>query len=186
MLNAAPHPTLASSPAPGDAPIARAAEGSEEVRWLPPERMARYQAAKIIGSLFFIAIFAGWLYIQWSNPTMRLFAIALLTLTAWLTIKSIIADALRSRGRVITVTRDALRVTQPGNDVEVRLADVSHGEWREETEDDFGLALVSPDGRRLARLDHVFLADQAEARMFLNWLRKHSGATFDVRWPEEK
>ena len=67
---------------------------------------------------------------------------------------------------------------------EVRLADVKQAQWREETEAALGLWLLDAQGNTLAHLDRAFLVNQAEVREFLGWLRQHSAAAFDVRWPE--
>lgn len=156
------------------------------VVWLPPERMRRYEWAKVIGAILVMTIFAGWLLIQWSNPFMRLLAMALLLMTAWITGKSILIDILRMRGRRLAVcpAENLLHVTQPQGATAVRLAEVAQGQWRDQTQEATGLWLLDNQGQTLVHLDSAFLADEAEARTFLNWLRQHTAAGFDVRWPD--
>src|SRR5688572_9427233 len=86
----------------------------ERIAWLPRERMLRYQWAKVLGDVVVCAIFAGWLLIQWSNPLMRAGAVALLAITAWVVVASVLSDARRSRGRRLWLEAGQIRVVEPG------------------------------------------------------------------------
>jgi hypothetical protein len=151
--------------------------------WLPPRHLRRYQRAKLLGGTLVVAIFAGWLYLQWSNLAMRLVAIALILATAWVVLSSMLADANRARGRQIAVEGDKLRVTRPEGETLVTLADAASAEWRDEPIGRAGLWLLDARGQSLAHLDAALLADQAEARVFLGWLRDRTGITLPTRWP---
>jgi hypothetical protein len=164
-------------------------QGDAVAVWLPVERMRRYQWAKGVGAIFIGVIFAGWLFIQWSNPVMRLLASALLLATLWITGKSILADALRMKGRRLWISPGTpgyiLHLLRPEGESEVRLADVAEAHWRDDTEAAVGLWLLDGRGQALGHIDHYFLATEAEARPFLTWLRQHANAPFEVRWPAE-
>lgn len=163
-----PNPT-----APADAP--------RRVVWLPADRLRRYEWAKVVGAVFFVAIFSGWLFIQWSNPVMRVVASALLVLTATLTVGSIVGDLRRSRGREVAVVGDELELITPSGVTRVPLAAVRAIRWREDESP--GLFFLGVGDKPLVVLDLDFLQDQSEARTFMGWLRQHSLARPDVQWP---
>lgn len=169
------NPTISTpeSAPPADAP--------RRVVWMPADRLRRYEWAKVVGAAFFVVIFSGWLFIQWSNPVMRTVAAVLLGLTALLTGGSILGDLRRSRGREVAVTGDALEIITPSGEARVPFAAVRGIRWREDETP--GLFFLGGDGQPLALLDLDFLQDQSEARAFMGWLRQHSSFRFDVQWP---
>lgn len=178
--------TAAASPTASHAPTGRA------VAFLPPERMARYQWAKVIGGAFFVAIFSGWLFIQWSNALMRTIAAALVLLTVWQTLRSVVADAMRTRGRLIELTwepggeRDdaVLRITTPERVSLIPVRDIASARWSDDDDHTFGLVLLDRNGGQLAHLDAWFVDHQEEARTLLHWARQHTRFEFPVHWPQ--
>src|SRR5688572_32112881 len=106
--------------------------------FLPPERMKRYQLSKAVGAVFFIAIFAGWLFIQWSSPVMRIVAGLLLFMTVWFTLRSIVADAVRGRGRQLSIEGGDLIIERPTGVQRFPLTSVAGAEWREDAEETLG------------------------------------------------
>lgn len=178
--------TAAASPTASHASTERA------VAFLPPERMVRYQWAKLIGGAFFVAIFSGWLFIQWSNLLMRAIAATLVLLTVWQTLRSVVADTLRSRGRLIELTwspgggRDdaVLRITTPERVSLIPVCDIASARWSDEDDHTFGLVLLDRQGGQLAHLDAWFVDHQEEARTLLNWARQHTRFEFPVHWPQ--
>lgn len=169
---------------PADTAGTASAPRSGEAVFLPPERMKRYQWNKIIGAAFFAAIFGGWLFIQWSNPTMRLIASVLLLVTLWVTLRSILSDALRMRGRQLAISDGVLRITTPSGEAFVRLAEVAAARWNEDDAASTGMIFYDANGRELGVIDGYFLADQPEARTFLFWARQHANIEFPIHWPE--
>jgi len=170
-------PMLMSDPAPAERDL-----------WLPPRRMRRYQIAKILTGLLIVAIFCGWLYLQWwQDPTARIAIGGLVVLTAFITARSIIGDVRRARGRQLSLTTSSgaaeLIVLTPQGQSRFALADIDHGRWRCETVSEFGLWLYDRQGGVLAHLDEGFVADETEARMLLGWMRQRAELTFTVRWP---
>jgi hypothetical protein len=153
---------------------------ADRVVYQPPQLLAKYERAKLIGGLLFAAIFAGWLWLQWSNPWMRVAAGALLLLTAWITASSIVTDLRRHQGRQIELAGRALLVTTPEGTCWIQLPDVAVAQWT----DDAGLRFDRADGQTLGRIDLVTLADEDEARRFLGWLRQHAQVDFAVQWPQ--
>lgn len=151
--------------------------------WLPPRRMRRYQLAKLGGAAVVSLIFTGWLVLQWSSPVMRVVAGSLLLLTLWITFRSIVVDAARARGRQLRLDNQRLTITRPDGSTVVPVADIASATWDEETTATMGLWLYNAQGQPLAHLDSDFLADQAEARAFLSWARRHANLNFPVRWP---
>jgi hypothetical protein len=162
--------------------------------WMPPQRLRRYQAAKLVGALLFILIFAGWLALQWSNPAMRWLTVALIGITAWVTVASVVSDLRRSAGRQVAMLGAGgsgefgwmLRVTSPAGEVQLKMADVVIARWREDEEASLGLWFFDDRGSVMAHLDGHFLADQDEARALIAWLRRQipSGSLpFPVQWP---
>ena len=151
--------------------------------WLPPRKMLQYTRVRIIGGLLFGTIFAGWMVLQWSNPVMRFIAGGLILITAWVTVASVLTDRRRARGRQIAVEPGALDIVTPTEHKRVHLADVHHAAWREDSKTDSGLWLYDRAGNVLAHLDTAFLTDQAEARSFLGWARRHTDLPFKVQWP---
>ena len=150
--------------------------------WLPPKSMRRYQWAKGIGGLLFVATFLGWMLLQWSSPIIRWATAAMVALTAWVTLASLISDHRRSRGRQIRLEREALCVTSPRGSTRVVLADVAEARWRPDTSSQAGLWLYDRRGLALLHLDAPFLADESEARRFLAWARQRAVLPFAVRW----
>ncbi|MCE9591959.1 MAG: hypothetical protein K8S99_15740 [Planctomycetes bacterium] len=181
------HTTVPSMTHAHDAPET----GRAEV-FLPPERMLRYQWAKVTGAAFFIVIFGSWLYIQWSSPVMRTVAMLLVVLTVWYTLRSIIGDVARSRGRLISLSwrpdapRDDadLLINTPTGVTTIPVRDIASARWSEEDDADFGLWLLDRDDKPLAHLDAWFVDHQEEARTLLNWARKHTRFEFPIHWPE--
>ncbi len=147
----------------------------------PPQLLARYERAKVVGGLLFVAIFAGWLWLQWSNPWMRMLTGALLVMTAWFTVASILTDLRRHHGRQIELVGRALLVTSPQGTCWIELSDVEHAQWS----DDAGMSFVRRDGLALGRIDLVTIADEDEARRFMGWLRQRANVGFNVRWPQQ-
>ncbi len=162
-------------------PYARHPFGEEKDLWLPPRQMRRYQRNKIIVGLLVSAIFVGWLTLQWSSPIMRLVSAGLVAVTLWTMIQSTANDRRRTNGRQVKVSDGQWVVTTPDQVVQLRLADVAMARWRDD--DDPGLWLYDAAGQLLVHLDTDFLADQAEARNFLGWVRRQSEIPFDVEWP---
>ena len=164
------------------------ADRSTPLVWLPEQAMRRYQLAKIVGSLFFVAIFLGWMLIQWSSPVMRFVAMALVATTAWVTLASCLSDARRNRLRHLSLAGNAvgtltLTLRTPDNTLSIELDRVATGEWREAPDTDHGLWLLDAHNRPLLHLDELVLAHEAEARTWLAWLRQHTDIAFPVRWP---
>jgi hypothetical protein len=161
--------------------------------WLPPRLIRRYQWAKALGGVVFASIFAGWMVIEWSSPVMRVLAGALIVVTLWVTVASVVIDAARARGRQVAVGDGRLDVTTPpapgsaaGSCASVTLADVAYAQWRQDGDEGDGgpgLWFIGRDGRPLGGLDTVFLRDEAEARAFVGWLREHWDVALEVRWP---
>ncbi len=149
--------------------------------WLPPGRMRQYAIARATGGVLFAAIFAGWMVIQWSSVTMRIIAASLIALTAWVTATSIAGDARRMRGRQVEYLGDALLITTPDGELTVPLDAIARATWNEEA-DSPGLAFHDRNESCLVRLDENIIADEAEARAFLRWLRSHAETTFEVKW----
>jgi len=149
--------------------------------WLPPGRMRQYAIARATGGLLFAAIFAGWMVLQWSSITMRIIAASLIALTAWVTASSIASDARRMRGRQVECLNDELIITLPEGESRLRLDVIAAATWNE-TADEFGLSFYDSNENRLARLDENIIADEAEARAFLRWLRTHVETKFEVKW----
>lgn len=159
------------------------AQVDESNCWLPRRRMLKYQYAKVVGGLLIGAIFAGWLVLQWSNLGMRLFAFALLGVTAWIVIGSIAADVERARGRQLSLDSNTLTVTRPDASDTVDLTRVARGAWNEATYEDAGLWLYDDAGNALTHIDLNFLGDQDEARAFLRWARQRTELSFPIEWP---
>ena len=130
-----------------------------------------------------VVIFLGWLVLQWSNFVMRTVAIGLISTTLWVLIQSIRDDRRRSHGRQIQIVGETLSITQAGTVTTIPLAQVAKARWQDEPTP--GLFFHDDQGQSLAHLDSDFLANQAEARCFLGWLRKHANLSFKVRWPSE-
>lgn len=153
----------------------------EDDLWLPPRRLRRYQWNKVVGGCLMSMIFVGWLLLQWSNPTMRLVAGGLICVTGWVLIQSITNDCRRDRGRQVKIADGELMVTAPHGMTQIRLDQVAQARWDEDSHP--GLWLYDTNGRTLIHIDAHFLPDQAEARSFLGWARKHADLPFDVHWP---
>lgn len=153
--------------------------------WLPPHRLRQYQFAKLVGGALVALIFVGWLWIQWSNPWMRALSGTLIVVTVWIVAVSIRNDHQRSVGRQIAVAARTLTLTTPKNGEQtIDLVDISRAQWRDDELDQAGLWLLDQQDRALAHLDVDFLAEEAEARVFLAWLRRETNVSFDVCWPE--
>lgn len=155
------------------------AAAPQRVAYIPPQLLARYERAKILGGLLFAAIFAGWLWLQWSNPWMRAVALALVALTAWWTITSVLHDARRHTGRLLELAGSSLLITTPEGTCWVKLDHVDHAVWSE----DRGLTFMRVDGQALGGIDTHQLATEEEARRFMGWLRRHTAVGWNVRWP---
>lgn len=153
----------------------------ESSLWLPPKRMRQYAIARMVGGLLFAAIFAGWMAIQWSNVVMRFTGGALIVLTAWVTATSIVTDARRMRGRQVECDGESLTVTTPDSASPVPLNAIGGCKWSE-APDAYGLSFYDHNNKLMAHLDENIIADEAEARAFLRWLRTRTAATIEVIW----
>ncbi|MBI1336631.1 MAG: hypothetical protein GC164_06685 [Phycisphaera sp.] len=151
--------------------------------WLPPRRMRRYQLAKVGGALVVTLIFVGWLVLQWSNPAMRYLTLALLAITLWVTLASILGDLARSRGRQLRIAGGKMTVKLGEQLTTISLEKIFRGQWREDAYDTAGLWLIDQNGATLAHLDTGYLADQDEARAFLRWARQRAKFDFPIQWP---
>jgi len=154
--------------------------------WMPPKLMARYQFAKLVGATFFVAIFAGWLVIQWSNPAMRIIAGGLLAMTVIVTWQSHVNDARRARCgrlRVYTDGEPTLDIAHGDTWQRVLLSRVDHAVWRNADDETLGLWLYDGDEQLQAHIDADFVAHEPEARKFLAWLRGVAGVSLKVSWP---
>ncbi len=182
------------------ATIQPAPAADERHLWLPPGRLRQYVRARLLGAVGMAAIFAFWLVLQWSNPTMRYGSMALIGLTAWITWVSIAGDIRRGRRRQVEVVTEplqggvatgecanpvapCLRITTPAGVSQFRIADVKDAQWREDTDAAAGLWFYDVNGKPLAHLDLNYIGDQDEARSFLRWLRQRVEVGFEVRWP---
>ena len=174
-VNAQPEPAAPRGEPPAD----------ESGLWLPPRRMATYHRARALGGALFALIFAGWLWLQWTNVPMRYLAIGLLLVTAWVTMTSITRDRARQAQRQLAVERNALRITTAEGETRVGLADIARARWSDGPAPQAGLWLLGPDDRALAHLDLNFFADESEARAFLGWARRRTTLPFEVHWPTE-
>ena len=150
--------------------------------WLPPRRLRSYICAKIAVSLIVGIIFVGWLWIQWSNPVMRIVAIALLIVTAWVLVGSILDDITRSRGRQLAIDGDDVLVKLPTGETRFRQSHLHHAHWRSDDVESLGLWFFDADNQTLAHLDDGFAGDEAEARALVDWLRKHTQLQLPVQW----
>ena len=153
--------------------------------WLPPNRLRRYERAKLIGGVLIAVIFLGWLVVQWSNPFVRYLSIALLLTTAWVLLSSTIADRVRARGRQIAVDGRSLHITTPTGQRWVALDQVAAAQWHDGPQPAAGLWFYDEHRQAVAHLDLYFLADDVEARTFVGWLRRQTGVALNVRWPRE-
>ncbi len=155
----------------------------EQDQWLPPHRMRSYAIARAIGAVIFASIFIGWIFIQWSNPTMRIVASALVIITAWVTAYSIVRDARRASGRQITAKSGALEITDHAGTFTLHMTDVGEAKWIEDSTETFGLWFYDQQGNTLAHLDENYLDGQAEARTFMGWVCARMDVPFKVQWP---
>jgi hypothetical protein len=144
--------------------------------------MLRYQWYKVIGGALMGVIFAGWLAVLGSSIAMRSVGIGLIAVTAWVVIQSIRDDLARGSNRQLAITNGQLRICTPRSDTQVLLTDVAQACWRDDNNP--GLWLYNHRGESIAHIDTVFLASQAEARMFLGWARRQAELPFPVRWPQ--
>ena len=179
--------TLANSmPAANTPSVSDAA--SPRQYWRPPALMKRYQIAKLVGTAFFVLIFAGWLWLQWSNPMMRIVAGGLLFMTVWFTFKSVAVDNLRARKGHLAIIDNKLEITRNlGAETAtllIPLNNIGHAEWRNDTDETAGLHLFSHTGSSMSFLNLDFVADEAEARSLANWIRSTTNQAFEVRWPQ--
>jgi len=156
---------------------------NERNLWLPPSRMRRYQLAKAVGGLLFAMIFVGWMIIQWSNILMRNIAGILVAVTAWVTLRSIVVDIDRSRGRQLAIEPNRLIIITPGDDRLIELSDIARADWQNDPEP--MMTLYAHDGSPLASLDRAFFADESEARTFLGWARRQTDLPFEVVWSRD-
>lgn len=154
----------------------------ERQLWMPPNRLKAYQRNKALGGVLFLAIFAIWLIVQWSNTSMRYITIALMGVTAWVTIVSVIIDQSRARGRQVAVVDGAMSISTPDGETKVNLNEVSYAEWNEES-DEPGLRFFDNSRKVIAHIDMLTLDDEAEARTFVGWVRKQTQQSFEVHWP---
>lgn len=161
----------------------RTVPDDEEYLWLPPQRLIKYQLAKVSSGILVLAIFAGWMIIQWTHVGMRLLTVALSIVTIWVTVASLVLDARRARGRQLRIEPGRLIITTPTTTIHVDVDQIAHGQWRDEPNEHSGLWLYDHHGLSLAHLDKNFLASQAEAGAFLGWARRLTKLPFDVQWP---
>lgn len=156
----------------------------EKNLWLPPRRLRRYQILKTGAGILAAAIFIFWILQLRQNIWMIFFAVLLVIITAWVTVASILRDMGRARRRQIAVHTGALLIESPTDNLRVELEKVHHAQWRHDSESTLGLWLFDKPKTVLAHIDGEFLADEAEARAFLQWLRERTGRHFKVQWPE--
>lgn len=153
--------------------------------------MVWYQWGKIATGILMALTFTGWMILQWSSPLARTAIASLILVTTWVVVSSVLSDARRMRGRELSLKPTVndphhltLHITQPGDSQTLDLSQVSTAQWRDDTADDTGLWFYDDHNNPLAHLNNDFLADQAEARLFLRWLRTSSTTNFPVRWPD--
>ena len=150
--------------------------------------MRAYHAAAIVCALLAALIFSGWAVIYGSSPLMRLACVALIAVTGWVVIRATLVDRQRARHRQVRIEaepREAPRlcVTDPSSTTRFPLTDIQRAAWRHDNLQDAGLWMFDKQGAALAHLDLDFLTDEAEARTFVGWVRRHTGAAFPVQWP---
>ncbi len=151
--------------------------------FLPPGRLRRYQLSKLAGAAVVGGIFIGWLILQWHHLPMRLAAIGLLAVTVYVTVKSMVSDYLRARGRQVALEGGELVITRQGKSSRVKLQSIAEIHWREADSSELGLWLMDAQGQPLEHLEEAFVQDQREARAFLGWLRRVTGMNWPTRWP---
>ena len=144
--------------------------------------MRRYQWYKVIGGGLMGAIFAGWLAVLGSSVALRTVGIGLIAVTAWVVVQSIRDDLARGRNRQLAITDGQIRIHTPSGNTHVPLTDIAQACWQDNG--DPGLWLYNHRGESIAHIDTTFLANQAEARMFLGWARRRAELPFPVRWPQ--
>lgn len=152
--------------------------------WLPPRRLVRYQLVKIVAAALLVCFFVAWLVLLWQVTPVRFLVLALVVVTVWVTVQSACSDVARSRGRQLEIRGEMLCGRHKNRNIEIRLGEVSHAQWRERSDDELGLWLYDAGGNVLVHLDCGFFRTQAEARAFLAWLRRRAAGSFEVRWPE--
>jgi len=146
--------------------------------------MRRYQQVKAGGGLLFALLFAGWLFLQGSNPVMRWIIAGLLVLTLLITFASILEDRRRVRGRQLLAEPGRWMLERDGTRTVIDLRQVAEARWRHDETAHLGLWLHDARGRPIARIDPGLVGDEEEARRFLGWARGVSGLPFPVRWPD--
>ncbi len=156
-------------------------EPAADALWMPPSRIRRYQYIKIAAGVGIIAVFAGWMVNMQGRPAMWWLSAALILATLWTVGRSLLLD-FRRRGRQLAVAEEGLVLSGPDGTRQVRFADVTEARWRNDREQDVGLWLYGADGRVIAHLDQGLLADEAEARAFVRWIRAHRSFDFNIEW----
>ncbi len=155
----------------------------EERQWLPPARIARYERNKALGALLFMGIFAIWLVVSWSDPTMRFATLLLMAATVWITASSIRDELTRAKGRQVEVDGAMLRLRSPGGaEHQIDLRPLRFAAWVESPDSPDGrLVLADEAGRPLGELGEGVLADEREGRAFVGWLRARAGVDVVMR-----
>lgn len=150
--------------------------------WLSPRRLRRYEVAKGVGAVLFASLFVVWAMAVWPQLLPTLIATALVLITLWVTVTSVVRDRQRSRGRQLRITAHAMHLTVPGAATRIPWVDVHSARWLDEHSSSQGLWLYGATGQPLAHIDRAFLADQSEARAFLGWARQRAPLRFSVAW----
>ncbi len=152
-------------------------------QWMSRQRLMTYQRNKALGGRLIGAVFIGWLWLQWSNPVMRVVAICLTGLTIWMTTSSIVSDLRRAKGRALSLIGQSLYIARPDVDaLTLPLESIARAHWRENSPQTLGLWLFDKNEQVLIHLDDHFLESQDEARAFLGWARKYADLNFQVTW----
>ncbi len=160
-----------------------ATQSAESSLWFPPKAMLRYGIAKLIAGAMFTLLFA-WLAFQWGiTGTIGFTAIVFACFTPVITVTSIIADGNRMLRRQVEWTGEELVVTTPEGKTHLRVNEIGRAAWHAAA-DGFGLTFYDREGFVIVRLDPVFLADEADARVFLRWLRTKTQTPFEVIWKD--
>ena len=138
--------------------------------------------AKAVCGGLFVVTFLGAMIRYSPGSLWRWLAGAGLAVTVWVTVASCLIDRRRTQGRQIRLDCRKLWVTTPDSQSPVLLADVARADWRGGAGPP-GLCLYNADGKLLVDLDGAFLANEAEARAFLAWMRARVAIGFKVNWP---
>jgi len=100
------------------------------------------------------------------------------------TYRSIRYDLIASAGRQITLKNRTLEIVSPDIDGQVsfELSQVGRAVWRHDNDVSAGLWFFDERGEVLVHLDINYVGEEAEARVFIGWLRRQTDVPFDVEW----